>query len=320
LVASTAGAVAACNALTGASDLAIDDACATDACEAGLPPRAGDPTAGTPPGAPPGTPPGTPQTGLDAGLDGGAGDASPQKDGSADANPPTYCGGIVFYARFDGALTTAEGVEAEAPLPPVTFGAGKFGKAVLLSGTSAGVFYPVGGGLTYPAAEGTVAMWVNPSWTYPSTKDRTFFKAPANRDYVNTNNGGPELGARDGQRDLGLYTHNAVGSMTTAMIPKPDVEPVWKDLGWNHLVAAWRLAPSYLAVSLNGATSGAVGHVTSTAAWTAQAPAAYMRVGSDVGTPDASFDDVAVWNRILSEAEVHALYASAVPIGDACGL
>jgi len=285
----------ACNALTGASDLGIADEC--DACDAGPPPGSDD-----------------------AGLD--ASDAMVVAD-AADAAVPSYCAGIVFYARLDGTFTSAEGIAPDAP-PDASFGIGKFDAAATILGDAGAIFYPVGAKDPYPQAEGSIAMWFKPTWSSTQTAVHLYFKPATDKLYAATNTVGPQIVDFGATRGLGLTSNNVDASFTEALLPPATWKAGWHELGWNHFVASWRRTPSLLAFTLNGGATdagadGGVTHVETTSPWYPQAAAAgFLRFGSAGNPIEGSLDDVAIWSRVLPPDEVQAIYASTQSIGKAC--
>jgi hypothetical protein len=291
LVLATLAAVA-CNALTGVNDLGVAPAC--DGCDAASPPEGGA----------------------------DASDAAPA-DAMLDASLPSYCIGIVFYARLDGTYTTAEGIAAAAP-PDASFGAGRFGTAPTIVGDASTLYYPTSTGVAYPQAEGSVAMWFKPLWsTGQQAAPRSYFKSVRDKAFAAANNAGPEIGDFATMRGMGASNNNLDASYTEAILATSTWKAGWHDLGWNHFVASWRRAPSLIAFTLNGGgVDGGVMHVETTNAWEPQVPAdgGFFRFASAATPIDGAIDDLAVWNRVLLPAEVNAVYSSSQSLGDACKL
>jgi hypothetical protein len=75
-----------------------------------------------------------------------------------------------------------------------------------------------------------------------------------------------------------------------------------------------------LTFALNGGGT-ATTEAETNATWLPGEPTVnYVRLGSPVTPPKSLFDEVAIWNRVLSAAEIATLYASPVSIGTACQL
>lgn len=239
---------------------------------------------------------------------------------AGDGGRPSYCDGLVLYAAFDGTYATAQGGAPDVA-PTAPFSAGKFGSAVLCTGTDEGIFYPEGAaGAVYPRAAGTFAIWFKPTWKWPSTADRTLVK-PAGDRGNGLNGAGPQLRYLSPEDTIGFVNQNPDGGFVQASAAAVDVTPYWKNLDWNHLAGTWNQAgPITLTFTLNGASGdAAITRRETTAPWVPQFPsAAFTRVASNINFADGYFDDFAMWRRVLSRAEITAVYAANRSIGAAC--
>ncbi|HEY8074808.1 MAG TPA: LamG-like jellyroll fold domain-containing protein [Labilithrix sp.] len=288
---------AACNALTGVSDL--DTSIASDA---GAPCT----TCGAPnPPPPPGQPP-PPPSGADGSVDSGT--------------KPSYCTGISFYARYDSTTTSAQGLtptDSNGAAVTMTFAPGKFGNAASFVGTPQALYYDSDAGPCVPAL-GSVAMWLKPTWTWPTSVQRVFFKPVPTRVVGAGEASGAELENRATPLLFGLWNTSPDGSGVYAAEDPNLLAGSWKDLDWNHLAGTWDLAGSRLAFTLNGGSARFVTQQT----WAPQLPILWFRIGtaSTGNSIDALVDDVAIWTRVLSDAEITAIHTSPIAIGDACGL
>lgn len=294
----TVAALLACNALTGAGELEAVDC--LDACDASLAERTDSPDSTAPGDASPAVDAAPPPPPVDAGAD------APTR--------PSYCEGIALYLPMDGSLAAKSGQPADAP-PAVSFVAGKFGQgADLTAPGGVAVFYaatyqskPV-----YSLVQGSVAMWVKPTWQPPCGAPAILFKPRAIR-AATAPNAGPvvECSATTGlnvdQADAGTVSAAFSGAV-----------PGWKAGDWNHVVGTWTniANASALRFSVNGGAP-----VVTNGAWVPnESPVNYLRVGSDVSAPRSVFDEVIVWTRVLATAEIAALAASTVSAAVACGL
>jgi hypothetical protein len=291
----------ACNALTGAGDLGIDP-CADDACAPASPATdAREETVVT----------------RDAGEPDDARDAATEA-----AARPTFCAGLSLYLPFDGNTTAAQG---DVPAQAVTakFGAGLFGQALDFE-SDASLFYtaaPKGKAVRYLADEGTVLFWFRPRWAFPGTADRTFVRPK--QVFASTGAGGPELSLTVSVAPQLLAFD--VPNTASAGAPAAAITPAWKELGWNHLAGTWtRTATPTLTFTLNGASNGmAAARQETTTPWTPPDPVVYVRFGSATNPIDGLMDDVGIWTRVLSLAEIQAIHAAALEgrsIASACGL
>jgi hypothetical protein len=293
----------ACNALNGAGDLSVSecDACGEVDGQSG---RGND--AGI-------------VTGSETGVDARAPDAS----ADVVVPRPSYCSGIVMYARFDNTLTTAQGVAPEMPSAPA-FVPGRFGAAAALTGPMGALYYVEGdAGVPYPANEGTMAMWVKPQWTWPPTVTRIFWKPVTDRAATGTNESGPYMVAQAPATGFFGVSCTAPANGPAVMTGGPATEssPYWSNQ-WNHIAETWSRSAPTLSFTLNGASADPlVTHHETDAGWTAEHPTvAYVRLASNSFPSDSAYDDVVMWNRSLSLAEIQAVYGAGMPVGDLCGL
>ncbi|MDB5217569.1 MAG: Concanavalin A-like lectin/glucanase superfamily [Myxococcaceae bacterium] len=292
----------ACNALNGAGDLSV---AACDTCD---------------------EIDGQDDRGNEGGvMVGEAGVDAPGPDASADVvvvPRPSFCNGIVMYARFDNTLTTAEGIAPDMP-PATAFVAGRFGSAALLTGTSGALYYVEGdAGVPYPKDEGTIAMWVKPQWTWPPSVTRIFWKPVSDRTTSSTNESGPYLLVQNPQGgSFGAYCSPPNGATVTTGGTATEATPYWSSQ-WNHLAETWSRSAPTLSFTLNGASGDAsVTRRETAAGWTAEQPTvAYVRLSSNSFPSDSAYDDVVMWSRSLSLAEIQAVYGAGVALGDVCGL
>jgi hypothetical protein len=270
-------ALAACNALSGASDLEVGVG------------EAGVDASGAP---------------ADASADVGA-------DSTVDTGPPlpSLCSGITLYLPFDGTLVAKTGQAPEMPVPDAGFIGGKFGSAVDLR-TAIAIFYANGG--AYSIETGTLAMWFRPTWTPPCTgTGRALFKPKLDQDGA-VPSAGPQLVCASA---FGFYVAQADGGTPGASFPNA-APSSWVQNGWNHVVGTWDRAAGSIALVVNG-----VDATTSADTWTpGESTANHIRLGSDGNPAGSAFDEVVLWNRALTAAELLALEAVSQPIGDLCRL
>jgi hypothetical protein len=255
-----------------------------------------------------------------------AGESSTGDDGSApdvlvpDAKPnrPSYCTGIVFYARLDGDLKTSSREDVTPPRPNETYDAGKYDGSVLVTTQNGAAYWATDGGFVYPQDVGTMALWFRPNWAFPSSTQRNLAKPVINQVQVGLNTAGPALEITN--LGVGLVNSQPDSGGIAAGLASQTVAPSWVDKGWNHLVGTWHRTPAKLTFTLNGGGDGGVLHDETTEPWEPQFDAgiAFLRLDSASFPNDGYFDDIALWSRELSDAEVRAVYASPIAIGDAC--
>jgi hypothetical protein len=307
-----AAVLLACNALTGVGELATtDDApCIGIACTPVVPDGSVsvDEAAITPRND---------ASAEDARVDGSGGDAA-----SDTFTRPSYCTGIVLYARFDGTLATAQGQAADSP-PALSFVPGKYGNAAAITGNNQ-VFYAQGGAnaLKYPTApEGTAVMWVKAQWTWPSNVDRVLWKTMPSR-LIASSNSSPY--ARVDLSESFFGATNAFPDGATLNVGSTSVQlaPYWKNAEYNHVAETWSQTAPTITFTLNGAESNpSVTRRETSAPWVPDSTnVAFVRLSSAAFPFDAAYDDFALWSRALSLAELKALYGANKPLGESCGL
>jgi hypothetical protein len=280
---------AACNALTGVGDLTTAPADASDA----VPDAASESSTGD--------------------------DGGHVEEAGPDVKPPrpSYCTGIVFYARLDGDLKTSSREDVTPPRPNETYDAGKYDGSVLVTTPNGAAYWATDGGFVYPQSAGTMALWFRPNWAFPSASQRNLGK-PVLDQSTGANTCGPALEITSA--GVGISNTNSGGAATVAGIATADAGASWVDRGWNHLAGTWHLSPPKLTFTLNGGGDGGAIHAESTATWAPQfaGTVAFFRLDSPTFPNDGYFDDVAIWSRELTVDEIAAIYASPIPIGDAC--
>ena len=303
-VALVLAAAVACNALTGAGDLGTGGC---DDCDAG---------AAAVDAATPDSP----------GVTADAGDATTSDSGFDAAALPSFCTGLVLYAPLENNYATSQGAGPAPPLPSTaTFAPGKFGGGAALNGVNGALYYANGMsplGVPYPKEEGTIALWFKPLWTWPSAVDRVFAK-PVSDTTNNNNTAGPSFRLESAAPSMiGFINPNAVDAGTVrASSPVLAATPYWNATGFNHMVGTWKHTAPTLTFTLNGATGDpSITHIEITDAWDNAATVNFTRISSDVVPPDGVFDDVAMWSRALSLAEIKDLYGANRSIGDVCHL
>ncbi len=288
-----AAAAAACNALSGVNDLTeVGDGFDAGAFDRLAPPRD---TA-----APPPPPSDAHVHDFDAFAQD---DASLIDAGTVDANAG-LCDQLTMLLRFDGTTNSSQG-QAAASATGVGFAAGKFGQALNANGRVQ-VDYSANAGATVSSTRGTVAMWLNTQWSIPCNANHLFCGIDDTGLYMDCEPPGY----------LGVYVDQPPSSSVGPNLPPASSQPVWVKGGWNHLVATWSLSPPLITITLNGSLVQ-----QSVLPFTVPNPVAAVFHVASSGTPTlALIDDVAVWTRPLSAAEIHTVYLSTTSMGDVCSL
>jgi hypothetical protein len=265
----------------------------------------------------------------------------------------------VLYASFDTSLQADLGGGTPLPFGPVSIAPnGRFGgaaafrpDAAVADGGAAMYFVrPEGGAPVFPDEEGTLSMWVRtPISGSDPLMAPVFHRAVGNVPPTPVEPTGLTLVALRTQFGL---VHTPAGAQVVLLhtFPPAEVKPYLRD-DYNQLVTAWRRGDTpgptaYLAIN------GGLGERFDDAGPNATDPYADTQV-DDAGAlrvpyrgfsstkwdyPDAStlalrlgaptpqnaiegdVDDVAVWSRVLSFAEIADLYKSGMSIKQACQL
>ncbi len=222
--------------------------------------------------------------------------------GVVDANAG-LCEGLTLMLRLDGTTTSSQGTVPSSSTG-VKYVTGKFGQALNATGTTQ-VDYPASPGPIVSSSQGTMSMWIDSQWELPCNNPHLFFGVDDNGVYMDCEPPGY----------LGLYVDLSASSGVSASIDPSSGRSVWTT-GWNHLVATWSSSPPSLSITLNGA----VGQQTS-APWSPPDPvAAVLHLASSGTSSGADIDDVAVWTRPLTAAEIHTIYLAGTSVADVCKL
>lgn len=273
----------------------------------------------------------------------------------ADLVLPSYCSGIVLYASFDtGLVANVGGGEPFAlgtaqQTPDAHFGGGlELERAVTNDAGSALYFTtPDGGGPVFPENEGSLAMWVRGNVT---AGNPVYYRPVATLPPAPLVSAGLTLLTNAGR--FGLVNATPVGAPQNVLtFALPEVRPYLRPDDFNHFATSWRrgdAAGPTAYLTINGglgknylpnadpdasdpyadAGPSDAGNLRvpyrgySSMKWDYDASAVALRLGAPniVNAPDATIDDVAVWNRVLSFDEIAAAYGAGVPIREACHL
>ena len=248
-------------------------------------------------------------------------------DGGPDASVQVLCQGLSLYLPFDtSCMSGIDGAGAAVVGTSQTAGGGSV--AFQLSGfIGSGCSLTGNGELRWPpalysAAAGTVSLWVRITYKgFP----------PAYTLYLHRAHwgAGPTMYHNHLKQHLGVTNSNADGGFTELVADNTAAQPYWS-ASWNHLVSTWNQSGSErLSFTLNGdPANGYPTRLTSGAFWSPATPTPYSFSvgGSTEYTTAAAYvvDEVALWNRPLSLAEIkllHSLQSSGQKsIGQICGL
>lgn len=216
---------------------------------------------------------------------------------------PLYAGGVnsrdrgllLLLKMDEGAGTTLgnrqiDGGQASAEGTGQAFSVGKFGKSIDLDGN---------GGFTFPdASRFDVISWTAAAWIYPETA------TGGRRRIVQQTDVGNFWGlAYNNQFIENLASHGGCSPCTSN-----GTVPLYQ---WSHVVAV-KKASEYLRIYINGKRD----FNQNTNNFTTWTMAADVGIGVYIPSSNERFigrlDDVACWNRALSDGEIMQLYLDGV--------
>jgi hypothetical protein len=264
-------------------------------------------------------------------------------------DPPTFCDGIIVYASFDGKLKGDKGGDTTFSSGAVSSSTqGKFGGALSLVGQNAELSSPgaahwllaSGAGNPWPETKGSFAVWFRsaPAGNPPVV--------PVLYRPVATQPTSPTLDTaglafylhRDVTDQTGLYERSGGDPVADKVLTFgiDEVAPFLRTTDYNHYFTAWdqnggtkafMAINGGLGVTFNGTETGvfpdggAPFRATTSREWISEGEPVGVRLGG-VGrnSPQGLYDDLVIWNRVVSFEEVSALYSSGKPVGDICQL
>jgi hypothetical protein len=279
----------------------------------------------------------------------------PEGGTTVDVGQPTFCTGIVFYSSFDQAAIAEIGAGPTRPDGGISFADGRYAEAVSLVAGDAGamaVFYdredagPDAAPTTpiiYPEQEGTLAYW------YRRTAPITSTFACHVRPFGASNSALGIVIAKQGSQ-FGLWTN--LGGQPVLTFSEEQLAPFMRGTDFDHIAMAWRTgdADAGKASLARLAINGGLGEIVADGGYDAEAVVAAdaspddagnprfpyraesttpfpggslrtLRIGGVASTaPQGSFDDLAIWNRVLSFEEIAELYESGSDLRSVCGL
>lgn len=274
-------------------------------------------------------------------------DSQPDPDpDDSSASLPSFCDGITLYASFDDKLTGDRNGSAVFSIGGVSNVAqGKFGGGLSLVASTADpaagaqLFFVTDGGVSPWPVTGSLSVWFRSTGT---PQIPVLYRPVATVPPYTTENPARFAG-------LGYYLRFApanedlVGLTTTVnglqspflMVDSGDTTTYLKPNEFNHFFTAWNQSSAPTAVmALNGGLGKNFGggadvtyangqtpfKATSTNAWAAERATGVRLGGSSNNSPEGIYDDLVIWNRVLSFAEVASVYNSNAPVGTTCKL
>lgn len=262
--------------------------------------------------------------------------------------PPTFCDGIIFHASFDEGVEADLGGGVTRDAGGVSLVPGRFGSGLSLVDTArqgALVFYDRGdGGVPpiYAETEGTLAYW------YKRTAEGT-----GQRSHVRPLGGGTAaagLVVASVGGTFGLWTD--LGGDRVLAFSEADLSPFVRGADFDHFAFGWKRgdvdagASPLARMVVNGGAGDPIGDASVDAAQFADAtpddagnlrvpyraqtsapwedrlsPFSTLRLGGVTSTSaQGVFDDLTLWNRVLTFEEVGALYRGGASVRALCKL
>ncbi len=220
-------------------------------------------------------------------------------------NPPDD---LLLAAHFDGHLLQTVGQGQPAQSGVASFDAGRYDRALSLSGES-GVSYPTAGNMNPEA--GTLSVWVHVPEEYPQNSIGRHYVLAASASPYDSEHGYPGTFAlrRDGAAEGGeprwnFWTTAANGEAGRDDLTAPDtLYP-----GWHHLALTWEAASESKALYINGSKVAATRGITLPMdIGPALNIGRFNRKGTQSGI---MVDDLAIFGRVLPERDIAALASS----------
>jgi len=202
---------------------------------------------------------------------------------------------VASFGLDEGAGTTAADAVGGHPLAlaGATWATGYAGPALAFDGATASA---TTGALVDTTGSFAVSAWVLPS-------DTTAFRTALSQDGTSVSGFFLQYSAADGAWAFAMLDADAPGAAVSRAVARfaPRVG------GWTHLVGVRDLAAAQLRLYVNGRLAGTAAFA---GAWSATGSFAVGRARFNAGPVDlfrGSIDQVRVWNRALSDAEVRTL-------------
>ena len=287
-------------------------------------------------------------TGGDGGKDGSStkrdASKSDPKD-SGDTEPDTdFCDGIILYASFDGKLTGDVGGESTASRGAVsTSPNGKFGGALALVGNNSAVdspgaahfFLASNAGNPWSETVGSLAVWFRASQEYSADKAPVLYRPMASLPDEPLKTAGLAFYLQN-DRTTGFFEKSSTSIAPVFVFNTAAVAPFLRKDDYNHFFTAWNQDGSPTAMFainggqgtvFDGSSPGtfpegeAPYRATTTKLWASEGPPVGLRLGgSGTNSPQGTFDDLVVWNRVLTFEQAAAVFKAGKSVGEVCDL
>ncbi len=276
-------------------------------------------------------------------------DASKSDADEPDPAPPTFCDGIIVYASFDGKLQGDKGGETTFSSGVVSSSTqGKFGGALSLVGENSEQSSPgaahwllaSASGNPWPEQKGSFAVWFRSApGASPPVAPVLYRPVATPPEAATLETAGLAFFLRhDGVDEIGLFERSGGAPQTDRVLSFniDDVSSFLQAGQYNHYFAAWdKTGPPTALFALNGGLGrtfngtetgtftdgGAPFRAETTRSWVSEGEPVGVRLGGKgQNSPQGLYDDLVIWNRVVSFAEVAALFSSGKAVGDICQL
>jgi hypothetical protein len=235
-------------------------------------------------------------------------DASVPTDGSSGG--PNACKDLSLLLRFDGhSMTSAQG-QAPTGAQAGNFAGAKFGDGAVIGSSLVDYAATFRGATVVSPQQGTISGWIKSGWL-GACPQMVFWGLDSNGVFTYCENDGQPV-PNDWWFGFGLETADHKSMVVSATLARS----AWDSYGFNHVVATWSASPKpHMLFAINGQM------VDVTVPWSPpSATAAVFEFGDTQNATTALVDDVAVWTRELSKAEIDQVHTAGKSIGDVCGL
>ena len=212
--------------------------------------------------------------------------------------------GLVFHAPFEESLEAALAANPapKAKVGEYSFVPGKIGRAVRIGDKGSLLMYD---GSTLNGAEGTVSLWVRPEWSLETENFHLFWTMIGDGQF--------NLYKHGSGKSLVFYVRGKGMTEDQATIIQTDMSD-WKTNEWHHLAATW--SAGNIELFVDGVLKKEL--TNANLALPMVTPNAFFFVGDYysanygtqsglTGKADSDIDDLRIYNRALSPAEIQTL-------------
>jgi hypothetical protein len=269
---------------------------------------------------------------------------------------PSYCTGIVLYAAFDTKVTGSLGwPNADTAGTVTNVASGKFGGGVQLihdATNRAALFLLTSPTNPWPVDTGSLAVWYRqaPGTVFGADNEvaPVLYRPVGN---IPATDGDPVVSSGLAfyllhalTSESGLYFGAGSAETELLTVAQASMDPYLRPNDFNHYFTAWNRVTT--GPTAFWAINGGLGVQIATGVadppppdpsqvaqsitpfkaftniqWASDGPAIALRLGGMAfNNPDGVFDDLVVWNRVLTFQEAAAVYQATSSVGTTCGL